>query len=111
MGYLNTRYCMKAVLAQSMGHCSQMQPSALCHLSCQDWLSSGFHVSSTYQESAVIVQVCWTWAYFVEVVGLLVAVGVRYAALKVQQLRRAIHEERYLVGRQLNNLVPTPVNS
>ncbi|KAK9904177.1 hypothetical protein WJX75_006045 [Coccomyxa subellipsoidea] len=60
---------------------------------------------------ATALHVCWTWAYFVEVVGLLVAVGVRYAALKVQQLRRAIHEERYLVGRQLNNLVPTPVNS
>lgn len=39
---------------------------------------------------------------------ILLAVAVHYAALKAQQLRRAIHEERYLVGRQLNNLMPTP---
>ncbi|CAL8470841.1 g10383 [Coccomyxa elongata] len=57
---------------------------------------------------ATALHVCWTWAYFVEVAGILLAVAVHYAALKAQQLRRAIHEERYLVGRQLNNLVPTP---
>lgn len=56
--------------------------------------------------SAVTIQACWTWAYFVEVFGILAAVVVNYAAKKAQQLRRAIHEERYLVGRQLNNLVP-----
>jgi hypothetical protein len=50
-------------------------------------------------------QVCWTWAYFVEVAGLLAAVLLRMAAAKAQQLRRTIHEERYLVGRQLINLM------
>lgn len=43
-----------------------------------------------------------------EVAGIVLALAVHYAALKAQQLRRALHEERYLVGRQLNNLVHTP---
>ncbi len=52
-----------------------------------------------------IPQACWNWAYFVEVVGLLGAILLRLAAAKAQQLRRTIHEERYLVGRQLINLI------
>lgn len=43
-----------------------------------------------------------------EVAGLLAAVLLRLAAAKAQQLRRAIHEERYLVGRQLINLIAEP---
>ena len=45
------------------------------------------------------------WAYAVEVMGLLMVYALHVAIRKACQLRRALHEERYLVGRQINNLV------
>ena len=48
------------------------------------------------------------WAYAVEVAALLLAFAVHIGVRKACHLRRALHEERYLVGRQINNLVEAP---
>jgi hypothetical protein len=54
------------------------------------------------------LQACWTWAYAVEVAGLLLAFALHVGIRKACHLRRALHEERYLVGRQINNMVEAP---
>lgn len=51
------------------------------------------------------IQVCWTWCWFFELAALALFLLFRIGAVKVKELRRDLHEERYLVGRQLNNLI------
>ena len=53
----------------------------------------------------VETQVCWTWCWFFELAALALFMLYRMGAIKVKELRRDLHEERYLVGRQLNNLI------
>ncbi len=47
------------------------------------------------------------WAYFVEVIGLLLVYALHFAMQKAGQLRRALFEEKFLIGRRVNNLVDT----
>ena len=51
------------------------------------------------------MQVCWTWCWFAELAAVALFLLYRIGAVKVRELRRDLHEEKYLVGRQLNNLI------
>ena len=50
------------------------------------------------------MQVCWIWCWFAELAAVALFLLYRIGAIKVKELRRDLHEEKYLVGRQLNNL-------
>ncbi|CAL5223373.1 g5878 [Coccomyxa viridis] len=52
-----------------------------------------------------VLQVCWTWCWFAELAAVALFLLYRIGAVKVRELRRDLHEEKYLVGRQLNNLI------
>ena len=51
------------------------------------------------------MQVCWTWCWFAELAAVALFLLYRIGAVKVKELRLDLHEEKYLVGRQLNNLI------
>lgn len=53
----------------------------------------------------MLMQACWIWGWFAELAALAVIILCRMGASKAKELRRVLHEEKYLVGRQLNNLV------
>ena len=51
------------------------------------------------------MQACWIWAWFVELVTVALFLLYRIGTTKAKELQRTLHEEKYLVGRQLNNLI------
>ena len=55
-----------------------------------------------------MVQVSWVWGWFVELAALGLSLLYRIGLSKARELRRALHEEKYLVGRQLLNLTRIP---
>lgn len=56
--------------------------------------------------SLMCVQACWIWGWSIELATLAAFILIRMGARKAKELRQVIHEERYLVGRQINNLIP-----
>lgn len=71
-------------------------------------VGDSFHCLGQAYWIACWLQVCWVWAYFVEVIGLLLVYALHFAMQKARQLRRALFEEKFLIGRRVNNLVDTP---
>lgn len=55
-----------------------------------------------------MVQVSWIWGWFVELAALGLFLLYRVGLSKARELRCALHEEKYLVGRQLLNLTRIP---
>jgi len=51
------------------------------------------------------MQACWIWAWFAELVTVALFLLYRIGTNKAKELQQALHEEKYLVGRQLNNLI------
>ena len=56
----------------------------------------------------IVVQVSWIWGWFAELAALGLFLLYRIGLSKARELRCALHEEKYLVGRQLLNLTRIP---
>ena len=70
-------------------------------------LSATANLACTERVSTV-VQVSWIWGWFVELAALGLFLLYRIGLSKARELRCALHEEKYLVGRQLLNLTRIP---
>ena len=75
-----------------------------CTGTCAKFLSKKC-LSIPIEISYLPMQVCWTWCWFAELAAVALFLLYRIGAVKVRELRRDLHEEKYLVGRQLNNLI------
>ena len=61
-----------------------------------------------YKEGSIVAQVFWIWGWLVEMAALGLFLLYRIGLSKARELRCALHEEKYLVGRQLLNLTRIP---